>query len=36
MTSSSKNDHGPNDFLSGIVRAFVHSNLSIILIITAS
>ena len=36
MTSPSKNDHVPNDFLSGIVRAFLESNLSIILIITAS
>lgn len=36
MSQSSQHEHGPNDFLSGIVRAFVDSNLSIILIIAAS
>ncbi|MFM8325124.1 MAG: efflux RND transporter permease subunit, partial [Pirellulaceae bacterium] len=36
MSQSSPHEHGPNDFLSGIVRAFVDSNLSIILIIAAS
>lgn len=36
MSKSPSQDHGPNDFLSGIVRAFVDSNLSIILIIAAS
>jgi multidrug efflux pump subunit AcrB len=36
VSKSPSQDHGPNDFLSGIVRAFVDSNLSIILIIAAS
>ncbi|MFM8573962.1 MAG: efflux RND transporter permease subunit, partial [Pirellula sp.] len=36
MSKSPANEHGPGDFLSGIVRAFVDSNLSIILIIAAS
>jgi multidrug efflux pump subunit AcrB len=36
VSKSASQDHGPSDFLSGIVRAFVDSNLSIILIIAAS
>jgi multidrug efflux pump subunit AcrB len=36
VSKSPANEHGPSDFLSGIVRAFVDSNLSIILIIAAS
>jgi multidrug efflux pump subunit AcrB len=36
MSKASRHEHGPTDFISGIVRAFLDSNLSIILIIAAS